>query len=142
MLDFHFSLHIHYFAECQLNITIQIGDLVAPKQYIAASGPFTFICNVQGATEEPLTYRWSSTCLGCPFSTAKSVSVYRAALRSTDSGIHTCNVIEENTGRCGNGSFQMTIVGRYPLGYAWCFKLLYTSHTAVVICYILLCLDG
>ena len=111
-------LHIHPFAECDLNITIQIGDRVAPKQYTAASGPFTFTCNVQGATEEPFTYQWSSTCHGCPFTTGTSRTLDRAALLSSDSGIHTCNVTGNNTGRCGNGSLQMKIVGRYALKYA------------------------
>ena len=82
-------------------------------EYRAASGPFTFTCHVEGATPDS-EYRWSSTCNGCPFARARSASVNRTALLSTDDGNHTCTVIVPNI-KCGTASIQMNIVGKWTI---------------------------
>ncbi len=49
----------------------------------------TVTCTAVGGTD-PVSYQWSSTCRDCPFQTANSTSVTRAAVRTGDIGNHTC----------------------------------------------------
>ena len=62
---------------------------LGPNQYRAASGPVNVTCTAVGGTG-PVSYQWSSTCRNCPFQTATSNSVTRAAVHSGDTGNHTC----------------------------------------------------
>ena len=61
-----------------------------PNEYRAASGPVTVTCTATGVKSEPVSYQWSSTCRSCPFQSATSNSIKRAAVHSGDNGTHTC----------------------------------------------------
>ena len=103
----------------ELSVTIDVsyhpppGAMLGPNEYRAASGPVTVTCIAVGGTPT-VRYQWSSTCRDCPFqeSNPKSNSseIFRAAVHSGDTGIHTCTATDmtENTGM---NSIGFTITG-------------------------------
>ena len=85
------------------------GFILGPNEYRAASGPVIVTCIAVGGTG-PVSYKWSSTCRDCPFQTATSSSVYRAAVRSGDTGTHTCTATRGSIH--GSSSFSFNVVGK------------------------------
>ena len=81
------------YPELDVSITVSYvpppGTELGPNEYRAASGPVTVTCTAVGGTD-PVSYQWSSTCRDCPFQTDNSKSVTRAAVRTDDTGNHTC----------------------------------------------------
>ena len=85
------------------------GTELGPNQYRAASGPVTVTCIAVGGTG-PVSYQWSSTCRNCPFQTAISSSVARAAVHSGDTGIHTCTATSGSIS--GSETISFNVVGK------------------------------
>ena len=80
-----------------------------PDEYLAASGPVRVTCTATGAGSGTISYQWSSTCRSCPFQTATSSLVARAAVHSGDTGTHTC--VATRGGSTASASIDMRIVG-------------------------------
>ena len=79
--------------------------------YLVAT-PVTLMCVVveDGATE-PLAYQWSSTCSGdCFISNEVTPTLSQSALRSVDSGEHTC-LVTDSAGNTGFSTIQFTVTG-------------------------------
>ena len=67
-------------------------------------------CRAQGG-ESPILYSWTSTCSGFCFVLGETTNYIRMnALRSIDSGNHTCSVTDY-TGRTGNATVQINLSG-------------------------------
>ena len=79
---------------------------LGPNQYRAASGPVTVTCMPAG----PVSYQWSSTCRNCPFQTANSGSITRAAVHSGDTGDHTCTATSGSIS--GSETISFNVVGK------------------------------
>ena len=62
-----------------------------------------------------LSYSWTSTCIGECFVLGQTAStVTNQALRSVDSGIHTCT-ITDSVGNYGSANFSFTVTGKQNL---------------------------
>lgn len=99
------------------------GLVLEPNQYRAAS-QLMLSCQVTGATGT-LTYSWSSTCSGdCFFLSAMAAgqnistldrgdqsSQHNNFLRSSDSGVYTCEVTDGGSGAVGRASREVQVVG-------------------------------
>ena len=95
-------------AAIELDVTIA-STVFGPILNVA--GLLTLTCQAQGGTEE-FSYQWSSTCTGSCFITDQvSRSVTRDALRSSDSGNHTC-VVLDSAGNSGTGSVTISVIGK------------------------------
>ena len=81
------------------------------NEYRAGSGPVTVTCKVEGPGSGTVSYQWSSTCRNCPFRTATSSVIRRAAVHSGDNGTHTCVVTKG--GSTARASIDFLIVGKY-----------------------------
>ena len=101
-----------------LNISISVdytppGDFTpGPNEYRAASGPVTVTCTATGLGTELISYQWSSTCNSCPFQSATSNSIKRAAVHSGDNGTHVC-VASRGTSTA-RASIDFHVVGEKP----------------------------
>ena len=82
-----------------------------PNEYRAASGPVTVTCTATGAGSGTISYQWSSNCRSCPFQSATSSSIRRAAVHSGDTGTHTC--VATRGGGTASASIDIRIVGEY-----------------------------
>ena len=80
-----------------------------PNEYLAASGPVTVTCTATGPGSGTISYQWSSSCRSCPFQTATSSSIRRAAVHSGDTGTHTC--VATRGGSTASASIDIRIVG-------------------------------
>ena len=80
-----------------------------PTDYRAASGPQEFTCIATGGTGDGPTYRWSSTCGICTFSSTTNAVIFRTALHSGDIGTHTCTATRG--GETAMDSIVINIVG-------------------------------
>ena len=96
------------------------GVVLGPNEYRAASGPVTVTCSAIGGTEG-VSYQWSSTCRNCPFQTATSRWITRPAVRSGDSGTHTCTAT--SAGITGNTSINITVKGIYTVKASLQYKI-------------------
>ena len=98
-----------------VNITVSYlpppGIALGPNEYRAASGPVNVNCIAVGGSGA-VRFQWSSTCRSCPFQSAASQTISRAAVHSGDTGIHTCTAVD-GTGNSGNGSITFNIVGMF-----------------------------
>ena len=99
-----------------LTVTISVGYTLPAgftggfTEYRAASGPVTVTCTATGPGTGAVSYQWSSTCRDCPFQSANSSSITRAAVHSGDNGTHTCTATR---GGCGaSASIDFVIVGK------------------------------
>ena len=82
-----------------------------PNEYRAASGPVEVICRAMGGSGEgSVSYQWSSTCRACSFRTDTRRVVYRAAVHSGDTGIHTCTARRGE--EFGSASIEFNVVGK------------------------------
>ena len=81
-----------------------------PNEYRAASGPVIVTCTATGAGSGTISYQWSSTCRNCPFQSATSSSIRRAAVHSGDNGTHTCAV--SRNGGTARVSIEFLVVGQ------------------------------
>ena len=108
------------FVDVAVSYTPPPGFIPGPNEYRAASGPVTVTCTAVGGTG-PVSYQWSSTCRSCPFQTATAQAIYRGAVHSGDTGVHTCTAL--NSKIHGSGSICFNVVGRY------------TARELVMICY-------
>ena len=70
----------------------------------------TVTCTVVGGTGL-VSYQWSSTCRDCPFKTATSGSIIRAAVHSGDTGTHTCTATSDKKIH-GSRSISFNVVGK------------------------------
>ena len=69
--------------------------------------PLTLTAGISGDYTAPLSYQWTSTCDGeCFVAGGSTKSLNRYALRSVDSGWHTCVV----TDYLGNSGTAQTII--------------------------------
>ena len=80
-----------------------------PNEYRAASGPVTVTCTATGTGTGAVSYQWSSTCRSCPFQTATTSSILRAAVHSGDTGTHTCTATQG--GVTASASIDFQVVG-------------------------------
>ena len=80
------------------------------KEYRAASGPVTVTCTATGPGTGAASCQWSSTCRNCPFRTATTCSIKRAAVHSGDTGTHTC--VATRGGVTANASIDFRVVGK------------------------------
>ena len=82
-----------------------------PNDYRAAS-EVTLTCQATGGSGT-ITYLWTSTCTGpnsnCFVPGKTDQGIYRAILRSTDSGTHTCTATRG--GLIGCATIEMNVVG-------------------------------
>ena len=85
----------------------------APPNYRPASA-VTLTCLVGGAVGS-VTYSWSSTCSSCFASRGYGASISDNFLTVQDAGVHTCTVRDAGTGKTGNASIPMRIVGEFLL---------------------------
>ena len=81
-----------------------------PNEYRAASGPVTVTCTATGAGSGTISYQWSSSCRSCPFQSATSSSITRAAVHSGDTGNHTCEATQN--GITASTSINFQVVGK------------------------------
>ena len=79
--------------------------------YLAAT-PVALMCVVvEDRATEPLAYQWSSNCSGDCFITNEiSPTLSQSALRSVDSGEHTC-LVTDTAGNTGFSTIQFTVTG-------------------------------
>ena len=79
--------------------------------YQAASS-VTLTCEIDDTgTFAPLTYQWTSTCLGdCFVRDQTSPVVSREGLRAIDAGSHTCTVTDD-VGNTGSASVEIIVTG-------------------------------
>ena len=91
---------------------------VPDEQEIRAAESVTFTCQATGGTGM-YSYLWSSTCTRNCFlnsNNQNSHMITRDGLRSVDSGIYTCSVID-NAGNSGSNSTEIEVVGKLDLLY-------------------------
>ena len=104
-----------------IDIPVSISTVSTPlpmaSVYQAASS-VTLTCDVDDTgTFAPLTYQWTSTCLGdCFVRDQTSPVVSREGLRSIDTGSHTCTVTDD-VGNTGSASVEMIVTGMAVLNY-------------------------
>ena len=80
--------------------------------YYKAATPVTLTCWVTGNVTEPLQLLWTSTCTGECFAANKMEAVItRDALRSIDSGVHTCMIVSDDGRLLGSASLEMIVYG-------------------------------
>ena len=125
-IHFHHRLAIYFVDKTTADISnlSPIGDLTirisvdydppadfnpGPNEYRAASGPVAVTCTATGTGTGPVSYRWSSTCRSCPFQTATTSSIFRAAVHSGDTGTHTC--VATRGGSTASASIAFRVVG-------------------------------
>ena len=101
-----------------VSYTPPLGAELGPNQYRAASGPVNVTCTAVGGTG-PVIYQWSSTCRDCPFQTATSSYVTRAAVHSGDTGTHTCRVTRGSI--TGSANINFNVVGKCSCMYNFNF---------------------
>ncbi len=81
------------------------------SEYLAAS-PVKLTCEVTSGAIGTVTYLWSSTCSGaCFINGHTSATVTTSALKSADSGTHTCTVAD-SVGSTADASIEITVTGR------------------------------
>ena len=101
---FHTALHvtidIQYDPPCDYTY-------ITPPYYQPASS-VTLTCNAQHAVGS-VSYEWSSTCSNC-FVGNITRSISEDILTSSDTGNHTCSVIDED-GNAGSATTQMIMKG-------------------------------
>ena len=104
---------IFFLERLTVNISVDYtspNDFTAgPNEYRAASGPVTVTCTATGAGTGTISYQWSSDCRRCPFQSATSSSITRAAVHSGDNGTHTC--VATRDGKTAQGSINFLVVG-------------------------------
>ena len=82
-----------------------------PGPVLNVAQPLAFACHTQGGTEEYF-YQWSSNCTGnCFVASQISQSLMRDALHSSDSGNHTCTVLD-SAGNSGSSSIIISAIGK------------------------------
>ena len=82
--------------------------LPSPPYYRPATS-VTLTCHTHNATGS-VTYQWSSTCTSCFASSSTAQSISDSILTSSDAGVHTCTVTDQD-GNTGNGSTPMQLIG-------------------------------
>ena len=106
---------IFYTCIVTFDIPVSISTASTPlplgSVYRVASS-VTLTCEIDDTgTFVPLTYQWTSTCLGdCFVRDQTSPVVSREGLRSIDAGSHTCTVTDD-VGNMGSASVEMAITG-------------------------------
>ena len=114
-----FALFVPSYAAA-VNVTIIVDYMPppdfngGPNEYRAGS-TVTLTClrlvEEGGGTETE--YNWTSTCSSCFVTNQTAQTISRAALRSIDSGSHTCNATNPFTGESGNATIEINVVGEY-----------------------------
>ena len=116
----YWPISLYLISELHVSINVSYipprGAELEPNEYRAASGPVTVTCTAVGGTG-PVSYQWASTCRDCPFLTARSSSVYRAAVHSGDTGTHTCTATRGST--TGSASINFSVVGKCNCMYKY-----------------------
>ena len=82
--------------------------LPSPPYYRPATS-VTLACHAHNATGS-VTYQWSSTCTSCFVSGRTAQSISDSILTSSDAGVHTCTVTDQD-GNTGNTSTVMQLIG-------------------------------
>ena len=91
--------------------TLTVSIESTSTEYQAAT-PVTLMCVVETGATEPVTYQWSSSCSGDCFVTNQiSATIIQSALRSIDSGEHTC-LVTDSAGNTGVSTTQFTVTGK------------------------------
>jgi len=101
---------------------LEVRVMSAPNgpTYQAAT-PINVICRISGDYYPPVAFQWNSTCTGDCFILESDLPIVnQSVLHSTDSGTHTCTVIDA-VGNTGSASIQMNVVGKYTI----VFKFIY-----------------
>lgn len=94
----------------ELPVTIVSRPAHPDSRVYQVGSSLTLMCMAQGG-HLPLTYSWNTTCDGDCFTLGKKTdSVGRSALRSIDSGNHTC-VVTDYAGQTGSATVEITVSG-------------------------------
>ena len=106
LIESFFFLHIECIT-CSISVDYSppAGFTPGPNEYWAASGPVTVTCTATGPGTGTVSYQWSSTCRKCPFQSATTNSIKRAAVHSGDTGIHTCTCTRNGITASANINF-------------------------------------
>ena len=117
---YNYFYQLHFFLEpitCSISVdyTRPADFNGGPNEYRAASGRVTVTCAATGAGS--VSYQWSSTCRNCPFQSATSSSIKRAAVHSGDTGVHTCACTRG--GITATASIDFRVVGKYVWVSYW-----------------------
>ena len=96
--------------DISVDYTLPDDFIGGPSEYRAASGPVTVTCVATGPGTGAVSYQWSSTCRSCPFQSATSSSITRAAVHSGDTGTHTC--VATRDGVSASASIGFSVVGK------------------------------
>ena len=92
-----------------LSITV-LTEPTGPS-YQAAS-PVNLTCAITGNFSAPASYYWTSTCSGdCIILGSQERVVYQPAVRSIDSGNHTC-IVTDAAGNQGTATTKITVFGK------------------------------
>ena len=101
----------HFLAAFELNTTIfssPSDDIYSAATYLSLE------CRVSDGIEG-YSYQWSSDCTGDCFVASQNTSfISRSALHSTDSGNHTCLVVD-SVGNMGSETILINVVGKYNI---------------------------
>ena len=90
--------------------SLTIAVRASSNDYTAAN-PITLTCEVTSGAVGDVTYQWSSTCFGdCFVDGQTTATVSTSALRSADSGTHSCT-ITDSVGNSQVASIDITVIG-------------------------------
>ena len=94
-----------------VNLIVEVvGTPMGPV--VNAADSLTLLCRAAGGTNT-YSYQWSSNCTGnCFVDGQTGHELIRDALRSTDSGNHTC-VVTDDAGNTGSESIMIGVQGRW-----------------------------
>ena len=86
----------------------------APGLQVNAATSLTLTCEVVGGSGA-YSFLWSSNCTGSCFVSGQTTqSIVRSGVMSTDSGNHSCWVMDD-AGNAGGGSITITVTGMISL---------------------------
>ena len=94
----------------QLNVGITVSPVAGVMQQ--ASSSINLTCVVSGVFHPPLSYQWTSTCMGdCFVLLGRTPTLTESSLHSIDSGNHTCSVTDA-LGNSGMATTEIRITGK------------------------------
>ena len=110
-------MYTHAFVGLRVDIEVTYDPpldffLSTPPYYRPAS-TVTLTCRSSDAIGS-VRYQWSSTCRHCFASRSNQQSITRHILTSTDAGLHTCTISDDN-GNTGSNSTEMKLIGNTKL---------------------------
>ena len=93
----------------QLNVQVTVSPPGVTQQ---SASSVNLTCSVLGIASAPLSYYWTSTCIGNCFVLLGSTSILiQPALHLIDSGNHTCTVTDA-LGNSGTATVEINVIGK------------------------------